>query len=321
MPKVAELIADDPTFSARLLQCVNSALFGLTYPVTDVLQAISIIGLDRTRQLTVTLAAAIYGQSPLRTAELRRCWEHTVATAILADQIAQGYGAFTDSAYAAGVMHDIGRLGLLVAYPKEYERVIRDAASQYLDVLDFERDHFGVDHTEAGRLLAEHWGLPEDFIIVAGRHHDPSEGRETDLLRIVHVACRLADTLGFEVSRPVKPIEVDTVLAELPTQARSRLLATADELHALVESRIRAFDTAVETNQARQPAPEPQSNKEEPKTRTARRSTRECTGWILIAAYIMLIAVLAVDQIPALQMAFSNFLLKINDTVSGWIGN
>jgi HD-like signal output (HDOD) protein len=56
MPSIAELIGSDPTFSARLLQCVNSALFGLSYPVTDVLQALSILGLDRTRQLTVTLA-------------------------------------------------------------------------------------------------------------------------------------------------------------------------------------------------------------------------------------------------------------------------
>ena len=319
MPKLAELIGSDPTFSARLLQCANSALFSLSYPVTDVLQALSILGLDRTRQLIVTLATAIYSQTTLRTAELRRCWEHTVATAILADQIAEGYGAYTDAAYAAGIMHDIGRLGLLAAYPREYERVIRDAASHCIDLLDFEREQFGVDHGQAGRLLAEHWGLPEEFVIVAGRHHDPSEGDETDLLRIVHVACRLADALGYEVTRPIVPIEVDAVLAELPLRARSRLLATAEELRSLVESRIRVYDATNDFVHDTPPPPRSEPFNAEPQAH-ARRLTREYTRWVLIGAYILLILVLAVDQVPAFRAFVSNWL-KINDIVRGWIGN
>src|SRR5204863_396988 len=124
--------------------------------------------------------------------ELRLCWEHTLATAILADQIAHACEAFTAVAYTAGIIHDIGRLGLLVAYPKDYERIIRDAAEGCLDLLDFETEQFGIHHAEAGRLLAERWKLPEEFLMIAGRHHDPCEGQELDLLRIIHVACRLA---------------------------------------------------------------------------------------------------------------------------------
>ena len=59
-----------------------------------------------------------------------------------------------------------------------------------------------------GRYLAERWGLPEDLMLVAGRHHDPSEGAELDLLRIVHIACRIADCLGYEVSRPLVPMQM-----------------------------------------------------------------------------------------------------------------
>ena len=242
MTDLAEVIGSDPTFSARLLQCVNSAAFGLSFPVTNVVQALSILGLDRTRQLTVTLATAIYSEGALRTAELRRCWEHTVATAIVADQIAQGYGAFTDSAYAAGIMHDIGRLGLLVAYPKEYERIIHDAASQCLDLLDFESEQFGVDHAEAGRLLAEHWNLPQEFLVVVGRHHDPYEGRELDLLGIVHSACKLADCIGYEMTRPLVPLDMESIIQELPLPARSRVEGDAERLRALVEARIRTYD-------------------------------------------------------------------------------
>jgi HD-like signal output (HDOD) protein len=253
---VAELVGSDPTFSARLLQCVNSVEFGLECPVRDVLHALSLLGLDRTREVTMTLATASYAGGALRTNELRRCWEHTVATAILADEVARACGTFIGHAYTAGIIHDIGRLGLLVAFPKNYERIIRDAADRCLDLLDFERETFGMHHAEAGRLLAERWNLPEEFRIIAGRHHDSCEGEELDLLRIVHVACRLADVLGYDITRPLVPLYVDSVLAELPERARAALQVPAEELRARIERRIRAYDGADCSTTPSAPEPE-----------------------------------------------------------------
>ncbi|MBZ5631619.1 MAG: HDOD domain-containing protein [Acidobacteriia bacterium] len=239
--EVAQLIGSDATFTARLLRCVNSYEFGLTSPVTNVQQAVALAGLDRTRQITMTQAAAVYAQGALRTGELRRCWQHSIATAVLADEIAQACGVFTDAAFTAGIMHDIGRLGLLVAYPDRYERIIRDAAAQCLDLLDFEQEEFGVNHTEAGRYLAEKWGLPEDLRTVAGRHHDPSEGAELDLLRLVRVACRLADSLGYDVTRPLVPTNAKAALKELPLAARQRFRKSPEQLRALIEKQILEF--------------------------------------------------------------------------------
>lgn len=241
--QIAELISSDATFTGRLLQKVNSCEFGLVYPVSNIKQAVALLGLDATRQLTLTQATAAYARSALRTEELRRCWQHTVATAVLADQIAKSCEAFTNVAFTAGILHDIGRLGLLVAYPKEYERIIRTAAQRCLDLLDFEREEFGVDHAEAGRLLAARWGLPDEFLVVAGRHHDPSEGTELDLLRVIHVACRLADALGYEVTQPLIRPRVEVVLEELPPRARERLQASTEQLCARIEERILEYDS------------------------------------------------------------------------------
>lgn len=241
--EVAELISTDATFTGRLLQTVNSYEFGLSYPVSDVKQAVALVGLDRTRQVTISHATAAYAKGAMRTAELRRCWQHTVATAVLSEEIAHACDAFTNVAFTAGIMHDIGRLALLVAYPTEYERVIRGAAEQSLDILDFEREEFGVDHAEAGRALAERWGLPLDLRVIAGRHHDPSEGSELDLLRIVHVACRLAEILGYDIVRALVPQDVDSVLAELPPRARARMKKTPAELCTKIEQRILEFDS------------------------------------------------------------------------------
>jgi HD-like signal output (HDOD) protein len=242
--EVAKLIASDATFTAHLLRRINSYEFGLASPVSNVQQAVAIAGLDLTRQITATQAATVYTRNAIRTEELRRCWQHSIATAVLAEQIATACETFTSAAFTAGIMHDLGRLGLMVAYPDRYERVIRDAAAQCLDLLDFEREEFGLHHAEAGRFLSERWGLPEELQIVAGRHHDASEGLELDLLRIVHIACRLADALGYDVTRPLSPSSVPKVLSELPMHARNRFRKTAKELQTLIDQQILALDAA-----------------------------------------------------------------------------
>lgn len=239
--EVAQLISGDATFTARILQRINSVEFGLVTPVTNVQQAVSLLGLDLTRKLVLTHATAAYAQGALKAEELRRCWQHTVATAVLADLIAKACGEYVDHAFTAGIMHDIGRLGLLVAYPSEYEQIIRDAAARCLDLLDFEREEFGMDHAEAGRILAERWGLPAGLAQVAGRHHDPCEGTTLNLLGIIHVACRLADALGYDVVRPRTPLEIDAVLAELPGRGKVSLGKSPEQLCALIEQALAEY--------------------------------------------------------------------------------
>jgi putative nucleotidyltransferase with HDIG domain len=239
--EVADLIGSDATFTARLLQRVNSAEFGFISDITNVRRAVALLGLDTTRQITLAHATAAYAQGGLKTETMRRCWQHTVATAVLAEEIAEACDAFASVAFTAGIMHDIGRLGLLVAYPEEYERVIRYAAERCLDVLEFEEEEFGAHHAEAGRVLAESWGLPSEMALIAGRHHDPCEGMELGLLRIVHVACRLADVLGYDIVRPLVPSTPSDVIANLPAQARARLAQDPAELCERIEERIQEF--------------------------------------------------------------------------------
>jgi putative nucleotidyltransferase with HDIG domain len=238
VPGVAELISSDAALTARLLQHVNSSVYGLRSPVKDVRHAVGLLGIDRTRQITIMIATSAYAMQALRNVELHSCWQHSLATAVLADEIAKACGAFTKIAFTAGILHDIGRLGLMVAHPHQYTRAIHDASGHYLDLLDFEREQFGIDHAEAGRLLAETWKLPTEFRVIAGRHHDPCEGSELDLLQIIHVACELADVLGFCVVAPRVEGDVRAILGTLPEGAGKDLQGTAEELRSQVEHRI-----------------------------------------------------------------------------------
>ena len=92
----------DAAFSARVLQQANSLEFAPVKQIKDVQNALSIIGLDRTWQITTTLIMAAYTKAAVRTSGLRRCWQHTVATAVISDQLARACKVYTGAAYTAG---------------------------------------------------------------------------------------------------------------------------------------------------------------------------------------------------------------------------
>jgi HD-like signal output (HDOD) protein len=100
--ELADVISSDPMFTGRILQHANSVEFGLQEPIRNIRHALTTLGIDSARRITITAATGAYSKVALRTADLRRCWEHTVATAVLAEEIAICCGLFLESAYSAG---------------------------------------------------------------------------------------------------------------------------------------------------------------------------------------------------------------------------
>lgn len=240
--KIAELINSDPTFCARVLREANSIEFGLHNEICDSAHALAMLGVERTRHVTLAAAMAAWVRGAMHSDELRYCWRHMVACAIIAKEMASICGFNPTYGYTAGLLHDIGRLGLLRAYPHEYQAMIRDAAEKCIDLLDYEQETFGVNHCEAGRWLAEKWALPDWCPEIAGRHHDPQDGAELGMLTIVHAACRLADALGYDVTRPLKPVSADEILAELPIAAQQRLRNRIPLIQQTIETQLAGYE-------------------------------------------------------------------------------
>ncbi len=218
-------IASDATLSAQVLRMANSALFSLETQIGTVQQAVFMLGTQRVQSLVMSVATANYSRAALRTEAFQRCWQHTIATAVLSREIAAAADApQPEQAYSLGLLHDIGRLGLLVAWPDDYDLMVRKADRNVISLLELEKQLFTMDHCELGRRLIEQWKLPHEFCVVAGRHHDPPAGAtELDSLRIAHLSCRLADALEFWVAKPFRPLDVEEVLSELPHAVRLRL--------------------------------------------------------------------------------------------------
>jgi putative nucleotidyltransferase with HDIG domain len=238
LSKISACIATDTVLSARLIQRANAADQAVYCEVKEVLQATRSLGLDSTREICVGTAASVYATTAIQSEILRPCWHHTLACALASSEVARLCGLRPGEAYTAGILHDIGRLGLLAAYPAEYEELMAHADGEPEDLIRLERDRFGVDHVEAGAWLARRWNLPESILNAILRHHHAPKGA-VDEVAVVQMGCRLADLLGFSVNRPDQSPGLDEICAILPDPTRHRL---ARQLRALREAVVREIE-------------------------------------------------------------------------------
>lgn len=146
-----------------------------------------------------------------------------------------------DRAYTAGLLHAIGRLGLLVSYPREYAAMLRDSDKPQA-LLAREVELFGVDHCESGQFLIEQWGLPSDFGLIAGHHHEKPTSKSSEWHKASYLACQMADSLGFSVVKPCQAPEFDHLCKQLPPATRRIFQAQAEVLRAVIDLGISTHD-------------------------------------------------------------------------------
>ena len=124
--RVGAIIAQDIAMSAKLLQMVNSAFFGLRQRVSSPAQAASLLGLDILKSLV--LVVHIFTEQDGLSMEgfsLKALWTHSLSTAILSQDIARQQNIeqkASEDAFIAGLFHDLGKLVLMVNMPQPYSQ-------------------------------------------------------------------------------------------------------------------------------------------------------------------------------------------------------
>jgi len=238
--ELGELVKMDPSFAAELLRFANSALFGIRHEVKSISQAIILLGLDRIKTMATLVAVNRMVRSSARKAALRKIWIHSLATAVIAEQAARVSSLAADTAYTAGLLHNLGTLGLMSAYPEEYSRML-DVTQEYgFDLLQTERDLFDIDHCLAGCYLAQDWEFPDELAAAIAVHHEDPVAGEASLDNVVKVSWRLSDTLGYVAFPPDKLWLYDELVAFLPNASSFARGRSQEELKAAVDERLAA---------------------------------------------------------------------------------
>jgi HD-like signal output (HDOD) protein len=236
---IAAVIERDPAFAADILFLANSSLFGFPSRMHVLRHAVAVLGLDRIKALSITVAmrAFLSNGGPL----VRECWRHSAACALIAEEISATFDFSGDRAYTAALMHDIGRLGLLKMYSKELTPVLRAEYEVPQEIIDAERAALMVDHGLAGAWLVKNWALPAAFAEVCEHHHDPLRAGDTGILALVKVACALANAIGFSAVRcRTRPTYQEITAALVPKIGKA--LPPQFELWTNIEARLRPFE-------------------------------------------------------------------------------
>ncbi len=221
---VGRIIARDVGMTAKVLQLVNSAFFGLRCHVSDPAQAASLLGVDTLKALV--LSVHIFSQLDCARVKglcIEMLWNHSMAVGALAKRIAAAEKLpreSCDHALLAGLVHDAGKLVLAANLPAEYALVLSSAQEQQATLEHAERAVFDTSHGEVGAYLLGLWGLPDPIVEAVAFHHHPgtSPVAEFTPLTAVHVANALASA--------VRPCCAEC-LAE-PDQAYLQTLGVAD---------------------------------------------------------------------------------------------
>ena len=202
-PELARQISTDAALVAQLLRLVNSPYYGLRRGVATVSDAITVLGLNLVRR--VVIAAVL--QRPLfaymhDTRVAREFWRHQLLCALLARHLHQHKQLNGEVAYMAGLLHDVGRLVMLVKYPLEIDAMLDDRSVEDDTALARERERFGFDHAVVGAALLELWDVPNPMVVCAGQHADETEPEDA-LAASVWQANLLAHQLFDDGAPPV----------------------------------------------------------------------------------------------------------------------
>ncbi|MFQ5503881.1 MAG: HDOD domain-containing protein [Planctomycetota bacterium] len=209
---VAAIIEADIAMSAKLLQLVNSAFFGLPQAITDVCHAATYLGLNMLRDLVLSVEvfrcpaeAGPELEGFLEQLQFRSTWTGSIARRMF-DDTRLGNQAFT-----AGMLHDIGMLVMATQLPDQYGRIVASCRETKRPFQVVEEEVLGVTHAEVGAYLLGVWGLPYPILEAAAYHHRPSDLCQECIseLTAVHVASALVESRK-QATGPVSPSpEVD----------------------------------------------------------------------------------------------------------------
>ena len=143
---------------------------------------------------------------------------HAVATQRAADRVARELGyEERDRLMVTSLLHDVGKLVLIHAYPG-YPRQVHGDARTPEERIQRERRELGVDHALVGGVLARRWGLPSSVASVIERHHAEDAAGESSLIRLADMLAHYA--LSGAVS-PAELLAVARLVGIRPQQLRS----------------------------------------------------------------------------------------------------
>jgi putative nucleotidyltransferase with HDIG domain len=227
------IISCDPALSARILKLVNSAYFGLTNKVSDIGHAINLLGFSLVKNvaLGVSILDMLGGDARYGQFRIEDFWKHSVSVACLSRGVAPRTGISVESAFGAGLLHDIGKLVLAKFALPEFVATIKVAEDEFVSFQDAEARVLSTGHAELGGWLLQSWALPGEFIGAVQWHHDPLKAPQGEQKLALAVGCS-----SFVCDRKGLGLHCDVFQRQFAPEVWQALGVSEDEMKHMADS-------------------------------------------------------------------------------------
>jgi HD-like signal output (HDOD) protein len=239
---LVETVKYDLGLTARLIKMSNSAYAGGSGKITSIKEALIRLGTKQVYGFVVSTVVQPLMNKPLEGYGLEggEMWRYSVASAIAAEALeVRVGGSQRETAFTAGIMHDVGKLALNTFVSKEAEP-LNDGAHGGKNSFELqEAELLGMNHNEAGARLLEQWEMPQELVSVARWHHEPDKAeRDQHLVDVVHLADSVSMSLGLGLGD-------DGLCYQLSSEAFVRLGVTEKMLQAIAVETLDAMDNII----------------------------------------------------------------------------
>ena len=210
---VAKIVSQDPGLTVKILQLASSGYLSAGHSVSNPVEAVKHLGLAKVEGLVISHGAVFEHENfACGDVWLEKFWGHCVACAELAQAVAEEEGLdqkAVESAFVAGLLHDVGTLVFAANEPEKYNDIVASAVYENTARLEAERREFGAMHAAVGAYLVGLWGLPDAVVEAIAYHHTPFDqpSRNFNVVSAVHVAEALTQALHGH-----RPDDLDSVI-------------------------------------------------------------------------------------------------------------
>jgi HD-like signal output (HDOD) protein len=196
---ISNIISNDPGLSTRLLKLVNSAFYRFSSKIETVSRALLLVGTQQIRDLALaTSVVNLFKGIPDSFVSMESLWKHSVACGLAAKKLAitRQSESSAERFFAAGIIHDIGRLVIYKKIPETAHDMISRCKTERKPLCLVEKEVIGFDHAELGHTLAQSWNLPPSLNEAIAYHHAPWLAKKHPVEAcVIHIA----DYLAYEM--------------------------------------------------------------------------------------------------------------------------
>lgn len=248
---IAELIETDPALTVRLLRLANSIFFRSVEPAATVEQAIMRIGSNHLRLMALSISLRdTFPMGKVGIMDYERFWRSSLYQALLAKKLAQSLSTCKpEEAFVSGLVLEVGFLIFHDLFLKGKEIQTEFHFYPLKPLLEWEREHFGIDHRQVGEAALRYWRFPET--ILAGQQvHSLDDPLDTvPPIAIVSEVAREFAALITEESLEWAPLfrKAESVYGIHHDVLSDILVSTLEEVDQIADSLKVAVDPAQDT--------------------------------------------------------------------------